>query len=158
MTDEELSQIFTQLGAVLVEVKLGWLLSDVEYDISRGREVERKIPTLTSSLKAELGDRPQRKGKSATFITTVPYTNLEKLMLLIDAIEAVTVGLPKGLTSCLSSMSNSKSRIGKLVFCDDKEGSDERDVFGDFSDYLAMEKHSLMKKLLGELREAANAD
>jgi hypothetical protein len=86
MNDRECTQAYKQLGGILDEIALGWVIAQVSAQVKIGKAVQREIETLIDEHGARL-----KKGPRATFAVTVEYTPSERLELLIDAIKQAVV-------------------------------------------------------------------
>jgi len=94
----------------------------------------------------------QKKGRPAKFIITQPYSEREKLILLVEAIEAASVGLSRGLLNAYEVIGEHLHSLDALGFAPDTEESELRYVKRDFLN----KKEAVLRldKLLHELKEA----
>lgn len=82
MTDDEASLTYRVLVSTLRENHLDWVVEQVSRQIESGRPTRKRI-ALRESWQQETGRRKSR----AEFVSTVPYTPLEQLRLLVDALD-----------------------------------------------------------------------
>jgi hypothetical protein len=142
---EELSRIARQSG-------LQWLLDDVARQIALGKESTKDIK-VKSTVQGNYADfTPRRKGRPAKFVVTQSFSEREQLLLLIEAIEAASVGLSLGLSNAYSIIDEACQNYCALGFAPDTEGAEVRYVKSDvLLDKPAVEK---LQRLLQELKEA----
>jgi plasmid stabilization system protein ParE len=96
MNDRECTQAYKQLGGILDEIALGWVIAQVSAQVKIGKAVQREIETLRENrggglLAIDEHGARLKKGPRATFAVTVEYTPSERLELLIDAIKQAVV-------------------------------------------------------------------
>jgi hypothetical protein len=84
MTDEELSAIFTELAASLRANDLGWIVDQVENHIEEGRLYTKRVRRGRPEERELLGR--MTKSTRGTVIGTEPYSNLEQVQILINAV------------------------------------------------------------------------
>lgn len=149
---KQAEEIYNQLSDIIRKVGLDWLIADVTHQISLGKQGTEDIqvePTLRGSQGEYL---PKRKGRKAAFIVTQPLTENEELLLLIEALEAATVGLSLGIVNCYEIIGKNNSKIQTFGFATDTEGSE---IIHVDSEILKRKKDVLqLQNLLKELKEA----
>lgn len=123
LTDLEAEQTYESLTEIAVEAGLDWLVEDVKKEASFGKDLKRKIQTEASDYR-EADFLPKRKGKPAAFIISEPYTAREKLRLLVDALEAVSVGITLGLAETTRFIGSELQELQTFEFVPDSERSE----------------------------------
>jgi hypothetical protein len=103
------------------EYKLGWVVDDVERQISLGKEVPKKFQTEISNYLPDDLYSKKRKGKTESFIVGEPYSEKEKLYILIDAIEATTCGLSRAVLQTIEFLKSKLKDLDSLEFIPDIE-------------------------------------
>jgi hypothetical protein len=148
---KEAEKVYNQLSDIISKAGLDWLIADVRHQISMGKQVTKDIQ-VESTLDSLLGNyHPKRKGRKAAFIVTQPLTENERLLLLIEALEAATVGLSLGIVSCYEIIGKDNNKIKSLGFAPDTEVNELIHID---SEVLKRKKAVLqLKGLLKELKE-----
>ena len=94
-------EIYEDILKILRKENLGWVADEIQQQILIGRSDSRKIQTVTESDSSnqtqlnlidthELGERV---GRNVEYTAILQYTSKEKLLLLINALEQVTINL-----------------------------------------------------------------
>jgi hypothetical protein len=96
---QEALQVYKELSGIARQVGLQWLLDDVERQIALGKEFPKEIQFEFNVQGHDAEFLSKRKGRSAKFIVTQPFSGREQLLLLIEAIEAASIGLTRGLVN-----------------------------------------------------------
>jgi hypothetical protein len=149
---KEAEEVFRELSDIVREVGLDWLITDVRRQISLGKQGTRDIQVEATLRSPHAEYLPKRKGRKAEFIVTQPLTERERLHLLIEALEAASVGLSLGIVNCYETIGGGIQDLQSLGFAADTEGSEVVHVTHD----ILMRKESVVKLqiLLRELKEA----
>ncbi|MQX38427.1 hypothetical protein [Roseospira navarrensis] len=86
MQEDEAEIHFERLARTLSDGGLSWIVEDVKAAISLGNIVEKEARTGKMKVDAESGKYRVASGrKREKMIATIPYTEVEKLRLLVDA-------------------------------------------------------------------------
>lgn len=85
MEENDARIVFETLVNHLTELKLGWVVDQVNERIRLGKLISKDV-SVTRDAHGKIG----RKRK-ASFVTTVPFTAKERLSILIDAIDHVAI-------------------------------------------------------------------
>lgn len=149
---KEASDAYRELSQIATGEGLQWLLEDVERQIALGKQATKHIQVESTVRGPDADYLPKKKGRPARFIVTGPYSEREKLLLLIEALEAASVGLSRGLLNTYEIIRQDLQDLDALGFAPDTEGSDIMYVKSDF----LRKKPDVMRlgELLQELREA----
>jgi hypothetical protein len=148
---KEAEKVYNQLSDIIRKAGLDWLIADVTHQISMGKQGAKDIQVETT-LRSPQGDYlPKRKGRKAAFIVTQPLTENEKLLLLIEALEAATVGLSLGIVNCYEIIGEDNNTIQSFGFAADTEVNESMHVD---SEILKRKKDVVqLQDFLKELKE-----
>jgi hypothetical protein len=93
ITTREADTLYDSLVAELRERGLNWIVAQIEEQIAVGKLTTEKLPVTETEIYLPNDDlfdtpasRPQRRRSKATFVVSRPFTEHEKLSLLIHAI------------------------------------------------------------------------
>jgi hypothetical protein len=152
LDSKQAQKVYHQLSGIIRKVGLDWLIADVTHQISLGKQGTKDIQ-VESTFRSPQGDHlPKRKGRKAAFIVTQPLTENEKLLLLIEALEAATVGLSLGIVNCYQIIGQNNNKIKSFGFATDTEQSELMHVD---SEILNRKENVLqLQELIKELKEA----
>ena len=147
----EASEVYHRLSEIARAHKLDWLLEDVERQIALGKEGTKDIQVESTLRSVPTDPLPKRKGRLAKFIVTQPFTEHEKLHLLIEALEAVSVGLSLGILNSYEILGETLRGVQTIGFAPDTEGSEITLIEPD----IPRRKDSVtrLEQLLKELKE-----
>ena len=147
----EAAEVYHKLSEIVRAQELHWLIDDVERQIALGKEGTKDIQVESTSRGVPADHLPKRKGRPAKFIVTQPFDEREQLHLLIEALEAVSVGLSLGILNSYEIIGETLSGVQTIGFAPDTEGSKitlvEPDIKGRKGTVLRLEQ------LLRELKE-----
>ncbi len=148
----EAEEVYRELSGIIRGVGLGWLIADVERQISLGKQGTTDIQVEATLSIPHSEYPPKRKGRKAAFIVTQPLTERERLHLLIEALEAASVGLSLGIVSCYETIGEGFQALQSIGFAPDTERSEVLQLRPE----VLMRKESALRlnKLLRELKEA----
>ena len=148
----EAEEVYSQLSDIVREVGLDWLIADVKHQISLGKQGTKEIQVEATLRSPHAEYLPKRKGRKAAFIVTQPLTERERLHLLIEALEAASVGLSLGIVNCYETIGGGIQDLQSLGFAADTERSEVMHVTPE----ILMRKESVLQFqiLLRELKEA----
>lgn len=156
LTEQEAQSAFEELQRILRETNLGWVVDEVATEVQVGKERPKKVAVR------ERDAISRRASINGTFTETVEYTSVERLALLVRAVEQVTVELAKmhEVTVDLIAKAETKGRpeqhgdFSEFVFVDDaaqKRWISTPEVRGKFSSECES-----FTQLLKELKEYFN--
>jgi hypothetical protein len=99
MNPETLRQTYRELTEMLRDLGLGWVVHQVDETINDGSQVEKTANIFKDEDPEELiqvgspEDRyaPRRRGKAAQMMSVEPWTDTQRLEILIDAIRHALV-------------------------------------------------------------------
>ncbi len=94
----EAEDVYAELSKLVRAQGLDWLIADVYPDTF-----------------------PQRRGRKAAFVVTRPFTEREKLSLLIEALEAASVGLSLGILNTYETIGEVVHGLKAIGFAPDAE-------------------------------------
>ena len=149
---KEAQEVFRSLSQIASQEGLDWLLHDVQRQIDLGKQSTKEIQVESTVKGYEAGYLPKKKGHPAKFIVTQPYSEQEKLHLLIEAIEAASIGLSRGIFDTFETIGWHLKSLDVLGFAPDTEESERIYVKRD----LLEKKQAVVRlsELLQELKEA----
>jgi hypothetical protein len=149
---KEARKVYESLSKILTDEGLEWLLQDVQRQIALGKQSTKEIQVESTVGASTAGHHTKKKGRPAKFIVTQPYSEREKLILLVEAIEAASVGLSRGILNTYEVIGEHLHNLDALGFAYDTEESELRYVKRDFLD----KKKAVFRldELLHELKEA----
>ncbi len=152
LEQKEAQALYHRLSQIVSGEGLDWLLRDVERQIALGTETTKKIKLEGKTQGYDLEHHPKRKGPPAKFIVTQPYSDREKLHILIEAVEATSVGLSLGMLDVYETIGEQLQNLDALGFAPDTGESQIKYVKRD----LLEKKQAILRlsELLGELKEA----
>jgi len=148
----EAEKVYNRLSDIIRNAGLDWLIADVTHQISMGKQGAKDIQ-VESTLPGPQGDYlPKRKGRRAAFIVTQPLNENERLLLLIEALEAATVGLSLGIVNFYEIIGKDNNQFRSIGFAADNEVNELMHVD---LEILNRKKDVLhLQDLLKELKEA----
>ena len=120
MTVPEINDAFGDLAVILREAGLGWLEEDVRADLSEGKlEV-----VAEADLQRPLDGRPRRKSSKSgeEFLRAQEYAPEERLLALIDAIEATVVQASDFEMELVGTLIGHEG-VRAIVFVDDQKST-----------------------------------
>ncbi len=152
LESKEAKEVYSSLSQIVSGEGLEWLLHDVRRQIELGKQSTKEIQVKSAVQGYDADYPPKRKGRPAKFVITQPYSEQEKLHLLIEAIEATSVGLSRGLLNAYEIIGGYLKNLDALGFAPDTEESEVKYVKRDL-----LEKRAAvfrLSELLLELKEA----
>ena len=151
LESKQAKKVYDQLSAIIKKVGLDWLIADVAHQISLGKQDTQNIQVESTQRGPQGESVPKRKGRKAAFVVTQPLTENEKLLLLIEALEAATIGLSLGLVNCYEIIGQDNNNIKSFGFATDTVQAEITHVNSEILD--RKDKVLQLNKLLKELRE-----
>lgn len=148
----EAQEAYESLIKIAKESGLDWLVEDVESQIRSGKQGTKKIQVEISTNLPERNYLEKRKSRTAAFVVTESYTNRDKLLILVDAIEAASCGLSIAVLETVGFLDRKLNNFASIEFAPDIERGKVLRVEKDFR-YKEKNIHHL-SGLLRELREA----
>jgi hypothetical protein len=97
LEEREAADVFGELSKLALTHGLNWLIGDVEGQIALGKQATQDIEVRDTILSVDFDKSSQRRTRKASFVVTQPFSDREKLLLLIEALEAASVGLSLGI-------------------------------------------------------------
>lgn len=94
MTQEECEFAYGRITAAMRTQKLEWLVAQVEEKIRFGRPLTKKVrmvPEEIEDLAVYPSEGPARRARQVLVTATRPYTNEERLRILIEALQHAIV-------------------------------------------------------------------
>jgi hypothetical protein len=91
LSNDELQTAYTALAEAAHDVRLDWVLEQVEERIAFGKTTLTKLsakryPELALTERLELDGFQEKRGSQATFVASEEYSPVERLELLIEAL------------------------------------------------------------------------
>jgi len=130
MTEEQCAETYDLLANLLRRSNLEWVMDQVDADVRVGKLVEKSIREISTrhterSVAFELIEtfEPQRRVRSGSIRQRVEYSNRERLLVLIEAIEHAVLHTAELEEATLKLMANTHASL-QIVF--DPDGSNER--------------------------------
>lgn len=147
----EAAEVYRKLSEIARTEGLDWLINDVERQIALGKEGTKDIQVESTPRGVQADHLTKRKGRPAKFIVTQPFTEHEKLHLLIEALEAASVGLSLGILTSYEIIGEGLRGVQTIGFAPDTEGSEVMFVGPD----ILGRKESVLRldQVLRELKE-----
>src|SRR6266446_3110563 len=92
MAEREALAVFLKLSDILRATELSWLLDEVASEIRQGKPSEKKIRVQESEVLVLVSDeRESRARRPTTFVESLEFTQVEKLEMLLSAIERAVI-------------------------------------------------------------------
>lgn len=91
MSEEDDANYRRRISDVLNERGFGWVVAQAETQIAEGKPTSRQISEQSSELLREDFTLQGRRPRRASLITSEPYTESERLEILLQGIEAAVV-------------------------------------------------------------------
>lgn len=141
MNDQELSRVEEELRAIMLENRLGWVLSQLDTSISHGITEERpldeqeSIESLAVSIRPALpakARRTGRSGRSQIGTTNRPQTVRERVLNLLSALKRVAIELPiieqHTLEQLVDTSLDKRAAVRDIRFLPDEDMTDTETV------------------------------
>ncbi len=131
-------EVYEELLQILRDQNLNWVVEEIQQQVLIGRTDMKKVQAvveLEDSRRHQLtlynlADNDERSGRSAEYITSIQYSPEEKLHLLIDSIEQVTVNLTDIKRSAWSLLSV-HGNVQSINILDTQSGSHSHQLDGE---------------------------
>lgn len=151
LSDTESSHVYEALSKFVRERGLDWILEQVAEQVRFGMEEKKSVRVGRDDVWPETPDEPRSRRSKVLFAATRPFTEQEKLRLLIDAIQQAVVNTTEMEASFREGLGTLEvPRAGMLV----REELNPK--FIEISESPQVERRAGAQKLatlLGELRE-----
>lgn len=121
MNEDEARQGFDELSAALRKAGLAWIAAQVEQTVALGKPVTKEADASEFIDDQVAGQRRGRQ-RLQEFVTTEPYSYVERLRLLLDAIERVTA-LPDFERQALADL-----EAETVTFVSEQDDEPDRDL------------------------------
>lgn len=121
MNEEEARQGFDELRVALRTAGLAWIAEQVEQTVALGKPVTKEADASEFIDDQVAGQRRGRQ-RLQEFVTTEPYSYVERLRLLLDAIERVTA-LPDFERQALADL-----EAETVTFVSEQDDEPDRDL------------------------------
>jgi hypothetical protein len=95
ITEDEAHEYRVALNEILSERGLSWIVQQADERIALGKTTSRRLPTGELFPEALGGEVRRRRGRTAEFLATEPFNELEKLEIMLDALDLGLVSPPK---------------------------------------------------------------
>jgi hypothetical protein len=148
----EAADVYSQLSKLAIAHGLDWLIADVEVQIALGKQETKDMQVSETVASSQPNSSPQRRGRKASFVVIQRLTEREKLCLLIEALEAASVGLSLGILDTYQTIGEVTHGLRAIGFAPDVDGGRVTLVTPD----IIERKESILRlgTLLGELKES----
>ena len=159
MTNEEAKAVFAELAGFLDQIGLRWIADSVQDEIQLGSVVEvneSDMPHAEFKSAEKLVQPSYRRAirKSAHFLVRSEYSQKERLMMLIDAIEGVVV---HGNACEASALAFFRETGGPTAIQFVSERPNTAPISGQIAEITQHEKSEKLTALLQELRAYMNS-
>jgi hypothetical protein len=147
MTIPEINETFDELAAIVREAGLGWLEDEVRADLVEGKLEVVAEADLARPQNGQVRRRTPRSGEE--FLRSQEYSPEERLLALIDAIEATVVQASDFEMQLVKSFIG-REGVEAVVFSDEQSGTAV-----DLDPTVAVRRHeaaAALRKQLEELR------
>jgi hypothetical protein len=114
MTEDDAHEYQIALNKILTDHGLSWLVEQANERIALGKTVSRQVPT--SGVEDVSGEVRRARGRTAEFLATEPFNEVEKLAIILDAIDLGLVSPPKMQQQTLENIAFG---AGEVRFVDD---------------------------------------
>jgi hypothetical protein len=121
LVEGEAADVYGQLSGIARAHGLEWLIIDVESQIALGKQATRDIEVRDTFLTVDSHSSPQLRRHKASFVVTQPLTERERLFLLIEALEAASVGLSLGILNTYETLGAVNHGLQAIGFAPDAE-------------------------------------
>jgi hypothetical protein len=148
----EAAAVYGELSKLAQTHGLDWLIADVEVQIALGKQGTKDMQVSETVASSHPESSPQRRGRKASFVVIEPLTEREKLCLLIEALEAASVGLSLGILETYETIGENIHGLQAIGFAPDVDGGRVTSVTPE----ILRRKESILRlgTLLRELRES----
>ncbi|ESX62692.1 MULTISPECIES: hypothetical protein [unclassified Mesorhizobium] len=124
MDEQEAKSAYDEISDVLRKVGLNWVVEQVEESIYLGKTVITKADASEFIDDQVAGQRRGRR-QMQEFVTTQLFSNIERLNLLLDAIDRI-LALPQFATDALKIL-----EVKSVTFVSEREGDDGHSLRSD---------------------------
>jgi hypothetical protein len=148
----EATAAYAELSKLALAHGLDWLIADVEVQIALGKQGTTDMKVTETVISSRKNSSPQRRGRKASFVVIQPFTEREKLRLLIEALEATSVGLSLGILETYGTIRQFIHGLQAIGFAPDVDGAQVTSV----GPKILENKESILRlgTLLRELKES----
>jgi hypothetical protein len=148
MNDDDAQAYFRVLEQILREQTLTWILDECQEALAVGKSVRRVVSS--SAVSTERGSRRSRRGEE--FVRTEAFTPVERLALLVDAIERTVTS-----TSEMEERALKNLKVDEIVF---DNGSRSNPTISASNDRVRISRPAsdLLRATLHRLRAEIDAD
>lgn len=163
MNNNEIEEVYNQLARYMKQNELGWILAQVEEEIALGHVFTEKISVAPDESFFYYDDtrnleklKKNKLNSKANFVISKPYSEKEKLELLIDSVEIGIVNLVEVTHSLFETISEDTNGT-EIKFepeADIKESFDLTHGFITNSKEKSEKLLTLLNELRGELKNA----
>ncbi len=150
MTQGTAATFFDAIISYLRESNLQWLINQVQEEIERGKVVIKAVKDINFKEGEQLKDG-RFKGSKDVVSTSEPYTDTERLEILLNAIEELlnVNAIEKSIFENLKSVN---SQIEEIVFLNEENGNSTYTI----SQRNIQHENDIVDSLLSEIREMRN--
>ena len=94
MPTEDAPAYYGKIAQILSENGFAWIVSQVESEIEQGRSVVKDVqaPEIGALVESETFARRTPRKRRAALLTTIPYTDSERLDILLNAVDTAIAG------------------------------------------------------------------
>jgi hypothetical protein len=148
----EAAAVYSELSKLALAHRLDWLIADVEVQIALGKQGTKDMQVSETVVSSHPNSSPRRTGRKASFVVIQPLTENEKLCLLIEALEAASVGLSLGILDTYQTIGEVIHGLQAIGFAPDVDGGRVTSVTPE----ILGRKQSILRlgTLLRELKES----
>jgi len=148
----EATAAYAELSKLALNHGLAWLIADVEVQIALGKQATTNMKVTETVPHSDVDSSPERRGRKASFVLIQPFTEREKLCLLIEALEATSVGLSLGILETYDTIRKSMPGLQAIGFAPDVD--DAR--ITSLTPQILENKETILRleKLLRDLKES----
>lgn len=145
MDEEEARSAYEGIAGMLQEIGLKWVIDQVEESISRGKTVAIEADASEFIEDVPAGQRRGRR-QMQKFVTTQPFSDTERLLLLLDAIGRI-MALPQFEADVCKML-----ETDSVIFASEREGDDDCSMRSD-SGQLAETEQVRLRELRRQVEE-----
>ena len=158
MDGKEFNEVYDFLVDTLKQKGLRWVATQVTEQVKLGKTVEKEIETFKEFRDKSieqidyLSEIPLKKGPKATFPITEEYSQKEKLILLIDAIEQAVVNTSEMEYHIVDFLENEQVNLHGIEFYLGEAGEESHKITKPIAT-TRRQNGNRLKELLVKLRK-----
>jgi hypothetical protein len=111
ITEDEAQEYQIALGKILGEHGLSWIVDQANERIILGKTVSKQV-SESKFIPDMFGGMRRGRRRTADFLATEPFNEIEKLQILLDALDFGLVSPPKMQEKTLENIGLSRGEVG----------------------------------------------